>query len=249
MHDLLHAYVDGELDLAHTLDVERHLETCPGCARACEEIRGLRAALKTSLPRFQPPDTLPARIRAALRQADQEARPARRRWRLIGLAASVAAVLMLSVAGLAALWPASAVHERLVQEVIDSHIRSQLADRHLLDVESSDRHTVKPWFQGKVDFAPSVRDLSDDGFVLAGGRLDYVHGRPIAALVYRRRQHVINLLLWPAAAGEKETPVRHETRQGYHLIYWRRQGMTGWAVSDLNASELAEFARLFRGRE
>jgi anti-sigma factor RsiW len=112
----------------------------------------------------------------------------------------------------------------------------------------ADRHAVKPWFQGKLDFSPAVLDLSDDGFVLAGGRLDYVNGRPVAALVYRRRQHVINLLTWPAAPGEETSP-RIEARQGYHLASWKHQGMSWWAVSDLNPEELAEFAQLLRRQQ
>ena len=124
-----------------------------------------------------------------------------------------------------------------------------MASRRLLDVESGEGHKIKPWFQGKLDFSPTVRDLSDDGFVLAGGRLDYVNGRPVAALVYRRREHVINLLMWPAAPGEKESGPRSETRQTYHLVNWRRQGMNWWAVSDLNPQELAEFAQLLRRRD
>jgi anti-sigma factor RsiW len=247
MHDLLHAYVDGELDLAHVLEVEQHLHGCPACARACDEVRELRAALRNSLRRFQPPESLANRVRAALRQQDQGRRPAVRHWRLAALAASVV-VLVLGMASLAYIWSGPSARNRLVQEVIDSHIRAQLAG-HLLDVASSDRHTVKPWFQGKLDFAPTVRDLSDEGFSLVGGRLDYVNGRPVAALVYRRRQHVINLLCWPAQAWEADRRTRSETRQGYHLVSWRRQGMNWWAVSDLNAGELAEFARLVQGRE
>jgi anti-sigma factor RsiW len=246
MHDLLHAYVDGELDLAHTLEVERHLETCPACSRACTGLRELGTALRAALPRFEPPAGLHHRVRAAVRR--QEQRPAARRWRLAGLAAALV-LLAVGVASLGVLARGAPAHDRLVQEVIDSHVRSQLLASHLMDVESSDRHTVKPWFQGRLDFAPLVRDLGDDGFTLVGGRLDYVNGRPVAAVVYRRRRHVINLLTWPAAAGEKDAAVRSETRQGYQVVSWRRHGLNGWAVSDLEAAELAEFARLVRGRE
>ena len=245
-NDLLHAYLDGELDLAHTLDVERHLQGCPACSRVCSDLRELRTALQTGLPRFAAPAELRGRVRAALRQ--EAPRPGAWRWRMAALAASVV-LLIAAVAGLGVAWPGASARERLVREVIASHIRSQQVANHLLDVESSDRHTVKPWFQGKLDFAPAVRDLSDDGFVLAGGRLDYVNGRSVAALVYRRRQHVINLLIWPGGPEEKESRPRSESRQGYQLVSWQRRGMHCWAVSDLNAGELAEFARLLRGRE
>jgi anti-sigma factor RsiW len=246
MQDLLHAYADGELDLAHTLEVEQHLQACPRCARACAELRELGAALRARLPRFAPPDGLRDRVRAAVRERDQPRHVRPMRWRLAALAASLL-VVAVGLAAVLALWPASSAHDRLVQEVIDSHVRSQLAS-HLLDVESADGPRVKPWFQGKLDFAPTVPDLSDDGFDLAGGRLDYVNGRPVAALVYRRRRHVINVLTWPAP-GQKDTGPHQQTRQGYHLVHWRRQGMTWWAVSDLNAAELARFAHLLRGRE
>lgn len=243
--DLLHAYVDGELDVAHTLEVEQHVQDCLDCTRKCDEIRILRAALGTALPRFEPPDGLRVRIRAALPGQAPQRRFVPPRW--AALAASVVFVL-LGGAALIRFWPASSGRERVVQEVVDSHIRSQLAS-HLLDVESSDRHTVKPWFQGKLDFAPVVNDLSAEGFVLAGGRLDYVNARPVAALVYRRRQHLVNLLVWPAPAGERESEIRSETTQGYHLVHWSQKGMVHWAVSDLGPEEIADFARLIRRRE
>jgi anti-sigma factor RsiW len=238
--DLLNAYADGELDLAHTLEVERHLEDCPACARACAEVRALSAALRGNLARFTAPAGLERRVRTALW------RPTPARWRWVGAAAALL-VLALGVGGVARLLVGPSAHDRLVQEVIDSHIRSQLA-AHLLDVESSDRHTVKPWFRGKVDFAPTVRDLADEGFALAGGRLDYVNGRTAAALVYRRRQHVINLLVWPAGREGQSEP-RSQTKQGYHVVHWQQGGMSWWAVSDLEAAELGEFARLVRGRD
>jgi anti-sigma factor RsiW len=158
------------------------------------------------------------------------------------VAASLA-LLALGVWGLGWSNITGATHERLVEEVVASHVRSQMLSSHLFDVESTDQHTVKPWFQGKLDFAPAVHDLSKDGFVLAGGRLDYVNGRVVAALVYRRRQHVVNLLTWPARAGEPEASTTSETKQGYHLVHWRRERMDWWAVSDLNLPELMEFAR------
>jgi anti-sigma factor RsiW len=253
MQELLHAYVDGELDLVHTLEVERHLQDCPACARACSELRELCAALRARLPHYPLPAGLSGRIRAALRQQDRLGfgRRTPKRWRMVAVAASVALLVAGVAVGLLSFsWRGPSAQDRLVQEVVDSHVRSQLASRHLLDMESSDRHVLKPWFQGKLDFAPTVRDLKDDGFILAGGRLDYVNGRPVAALVYHRRRHVINLLTWPAAPGERETNARRsDTRQGYHLLSWRHQGMNWWAVSDLNEGELAEFARLLRGRD
>jgi anti-sigma factor RsiW len=240
MPDLLHAHADGELDVAHALEVEEHLRHCPACARASAEILELRAALRAGLPRFGAPEGLASRVRAALRRAEGRPRPRRL---LLALAASLL-VVALGAFALARSLPSA--RDRLVQEVIDSHVRSQMAS-HLLDVESSNRHRVKPWFQGKLDFSPPVEDLSDGGFALVGGRLDYVNGRPVAAVVYRRRQHVINLLVWPAPEGGESAP-RSEARQGYHLVGWRGEGMEWWAVSDLNPGELAEFVRQARGR-
>jgi anti-sigma factor RsiW len=240
MPELLHAYADGELDPMHTLEVEQHLQGCPACSRACDEIRALSASLQAGLPRFEPPGDLQPRIRAALRQGERRSIPSR--W--VALAASLA-VLALGLLGAGLLYLSPSAHDRLVREVIASHIRSQMAD-HLLDVPSTDRHTVKPWFQGKLDFAPTVADLSADGFVLAGGRMDYVNGKPAAALVYRRRQHVINLLAWPTE--EADTQPQGDARQGFHVVRWRQGGLSWWAVSDLDAGELMKFARLVAGR-
>ena len=136
-------------------------------------------------------------------------------------------------------------HPVLTEELLASHIRSQMLPGHRLDVESSDQHTVKPWFEGKLDFAPPVYNLSGEGFPLAGGRLDYVDRRPVAALVYQRRKHVINLFIWPAGQVASNAPTML-TRQGFHLLSWTRGGMTYWAVSDLNENELKEFAELMQ---
>src|SRR5262249_1208716 len=135
--------------------------------------------------------------------------------------------------------------DRIAQEVTSSHVRSLMVS-HLTDVASSDQHTVKPWFDGKLDFAPPVRDLTAEGFALVAGRLDYAQNRAVAALVYKRHQHFINLFIWPAGPGVEATPKRI-TRQGYNLIHWQNSGVTFWAVSDVNEAELQQFVDLVIG--
>ena len=138
----------------------------------------------------------------------------------------------------------SSAHDLLVREIVSSHVRSLMAT-HLTDVASSDQHTVKPWFKGQLDFSPPVKDLSKEGFKLVGGRLDYIGDRPVAALVYQRRKHFINLFIWPASTGSVADPTVF-SRQGYNLIHWTEDGLTYWAVSDLNEKELEEFVQLVR---
>ena len=163
------------------------------------------------------------------------------RWMPIG--GGFSAGLLASAVALQLLgnWPLqSASHDALDKEIVASHVRSMMAD-HLFDVASSDQHTVKPWFLGKLDYSPAVRDLSDNGFPLTGGRLDYIDGRPVAALVYSRGQHAINLYTWPAE-GESQ-PYRPSSRLGFNMVEWTQSGMRFWAVSDISPSELAQFAR------
>ena len=240
LQSLLHGYVDGELDLVRHLDAERHLAGCPSCAGACKQLQVLQAALKGKSFRFTPPPGLRRRIDNALRDLD-DARPSRRRpWALLALAAAV----MIALGAWAILRAGLGVeNDRDVRELVASHVRSLMLDEHLYDVKSSDKHTVKPWFLGKVDFSPFVGDFAADGFPLAGGRLDYVEDRPVTALVYHRRKHVINLFVWPTPRSADMGP-RALTRQGYQMLHWTRGGMTYWAVSDLNAAELRTFADL-----
>jgi anti-sigma factor RsiW len=242
MHDLLHAYNDGELDLVHTLQVEQHLQSCPACARASAAIGELRSAIRERVPRWQPPTGLEERVKRSIRQTNgvSASLPVRMRWLV-----AAAAVVLVALGLWAASWlrPSSGAQEWLVEQVIAIHIRSQMADNHLLDVESSDQHRVKPWFRGKLPFSPSVRNLSGKGFELVGGRLEWIQGQAAAALVYRRRLHVINLLIWPADKTGTSLPAI-ESRQGYQMIHWQRDGMNWWTISDLNTDELIEFARL-----
>jgi anti-sigma factor RsiW len=164
-------------------------------------------------------------------------------WRWGGIAASFAIACLLTWNGV--LLTARPGGERLAAEVTTAHIRSLMAEGHLNDVASSDRHTVKPWFQGKLDFAPSVVDLASSGYTLIGGRLDYLDGRPVAALTYRHRLHVINVFEWPATVSGERAP-EAATRQGYSLVHWKRGGLEYWAVSDGAADDLMELAKLLR---
>ena len=239
---LLDADIDGELDLVRHLEVADHLQTCAACARVAEAGRIRGTALRESLTRFVAPPRLAANIRRAL---PMPTRGARDRlwgfWRVSGLTAALAACLVI---GFGLGWRRSGAPD-LVDEAISDHVRSLLAD-HLTDVASTDQHTVKPWFAGKLDFSPPVIDLAASGFPLVGGRLDEIDRRPAAALVYRRRLHTINLLIWPADAAPGRT--EHDHRRGYQIEAWTRGGFNFVAVSEIPADELAGFAKEFRAR-
>jgi len=242
--DLLQAYLDDELDVTRTIEMERHVADCAACTDAVAGHRALRDVLTGPELRFTPPPALAVRVRAALDAAagagDRRPvpRPATRSWRWAFGGAAVAFVSLLLVSRV--LLPGGG-HERLADELLASHVRSLMAT-HLTDVASSDRHTVRPWFDGKLDFSPPVRDLAASGFPLVGGRLDYLAGHPVAALVYTRQKHVINVFVWPITPREPAPATLAEN--GYNLVGWRDGGMVYWAVSDLNVEELDEFAKL-----
>jgi anti-sigma factor RsiW len=242
---LIHGYVDGELDLMKCLEIEQHLQECPECARDHESLQAIRATIKDSDLYCRTPPDLARRVRSSVRRASHQDRTSRSR---LGPLLAVAASLALITAagwGLAHVLLARPDDASLTQELFASHVRSQMLPSHRFDVESSDAHTVKPWFEGKLDFSPPVKDLAGQGFPLIGGRLDYLHNRSVAALVYRRRKHSINLFIWPSSPGDAAATAK-ATRQGFHMIRWANSKMTFWAVSDLNEVELQEFVRLIQ---
>jgi anti-sigma factor RsiW len=237
---VLNGYIDGELDVVRSLEVEAHLESCPVCSKIQRDLLAIRERFNSGDLYFNAPPGLERRIRAAL------PKPSRTPWLPFPARWAAAAVSVAAVAAVAiAVWrlaPRSG-ETMLAQEVVSSHIRS-LMPGHLTDVGSSDQHTVKPWFAGKLDFSPVVKDMAAEGYPLAGGRLDYIGGRPVAALVYQRRKHVINVFTWPLARESRTVETEHN---GYHILHWSHAGMAWWAVSDVNRSDLEEFTRLLRG--
>lgn len=243
VNGLIHAYVDEELDLVRSLDIERHVEGCSACAGALGQLRQLRNALRRPELYHRPQRGVRERILASLpKELNSEAAlgPKRRRSKLVAVWAVAASVAFVAVSLLAFTRSDTDNHETLLANaVVAGHVHSLLA-KHLVDVESSDRHTVKPWFHGRVDFAPPVPNPA--GYSLIGGRLDYLGAQNVVALVYQRDKHIINLFIWPAAGAADES-IRESSSQGYALLHWIRGGFRYWAVSDTSAAALREFAQ------
>jgi anti-sigma factor (TIGR02949 family) len=241
----LDAYLDGELADDDARALEAHLARCPECVRFRDERLELRAAIAAKIPAFQAPDALRKRVLMAAESSAARPRAVRpftvRRW---SVPLALAASLTLVAVGTWRLTAAGAARQTLTTEVLGSHVRS-LMPGHLTDVLSTDQHTVKPWFNGKLDYSPPVYDFAGRGYPLVGGRLDYIGGRSVAALVYGRRQHLINVFLWPTAHGPSGGP-SISTSQGYHLLHWTTDDYSYWAVSDLGLPELEDFASLLR---
>ncbi len=238
--DLVHGYIDGELDLVKSLEIEQHLGACPACKVQYDQAREIGSGIRAHAVYHAAPPALRARIAAALPRVPGSGA---RAWGWWGMAAALALATLLGLGfGLALLQPGT--EERLAREVVAGHVRSLMAD-HLMDIASSDQHTVKPWIAGKLDFSPPVMDLAAQGYALAGGRLDYLGERGVIALVYRRHGHAINLFVWPQAP-EADSGVRTDSRQGYNVAHFTRAGMAFWAVSDLNPEEFKAFVGLVR---
>lgn len=277
-HDVeraLSAYVDDEVDREESAAVRRHLETCATCRQKLAAIDDLGRLIRRA-PYYTAPDTLRDRLAAAATTRGRARRLPWTWWKrgqpsfaagmgALGWAAAaamIAAVATLAIAALmwrspTSLRDASAssadATTRIAETIVDNHVRALIGE-HLLDVASTDRHTVKPWFQGKLDFAPPVEDLAGIGYPLIGGRAEYMAGHQAAALVYRRGQHTINLFVWPSSAADTSTTasttasttsasMEARSLRGYRVRHWSRMGMTFWAVSDLNDAELSAFAQ------
>lgn len=240
--ELIEVYADQELDAAQQAAVEQHLATCAACSDSLARLRRLKADIRASAGYHK---ATPDLRQAVLRALEREAAPSKRisessdTWRWLAVAAAV--LLALSLAWNSYLLRPHTAQAELAQNILSDHVRS-LIGTHLVDVPSSDQHTVKPWFAGKLAFSPDVRDLSAQGFPLEGGRLEYLNGQRVAALVYHRRLHVINLFIWAGASGSDS----RLTRDGYNLLHWSDGSMTYWAVSDVSMPELENLRALYR---
>jgi anti-sigma factor (TIGR02949 family) len=258
---LLHAYLDDELDAGDSVRLIRHVAKCPACSRALERQSQLRELLRRAKPRHAIPEALRMRVLAALPMPMPASAPSAppppplrprssmRRWNMLPLALAASLMLLLGGGGIGIAWQRQASDSTaLTEEVLSNHLRS-LQSQHLTDVLTSDQHTVKPWFDGKLEFSPQVRDLDAAGFVLVGGRLDVLHGRRVAAIVYRRRQHAINLFELPVTAASSaadSAPVVAAAGDGYLAAHWVQDGMVYWAVSSMDRPGTEAFAQAFR---
>lgn len=238
MNPLLHAYVDGELDLMRSLEVERHLKSCANCVAAKRSLQSLHSTLRHNDLSYSAPAPLRRRLLNEVGNSSSKTQPRGStpwlwQWLAIGAIGFAALTLVFRPPGISQ-------RDQLAEEAVSSHVRSLMVG-HLTDVASTDQHTVKPWFNGKIDFAPNVKDFATNGFPLIGGRLDYLNNQTVAALVYKRNQHTINVFVWPAKSPERE---KTESLRGYNIINRDMEGLHYYIVSDLNAKELGEFANL-----
>jgi anti-sigma factor RsiW len=243
---LVHGYLDGELDVLRAEEFERHLESCSQCNKQLEEQEALRGSLRAAQLYERAPATLAKKIERQIASRESERRwswaPS---WQWVALSAAMVLLVAITFVGAQRISEARAGAERAaVTEMIDAHVRS-LQPGHLMDVVSTDQHTVKPWFDGKLDYVPAVRDLAERGFPLVGGRLDVLNGRSVAVLVYGRRKHYINVFVWPETG--KEAPIAATgTRNGYQWSYLHAHGMAICAISDVTAADLHDLSELLR---
>lgn len=236
--NLIHPLIDGELDAYHAGEAEAHVESCAGCAAELASLRDLRNKIAAAPLRYQAPETLRRKIEHSLPKPAM--RPSRREWlKGFGLGAGLSAVAASAAFVMVIRKDAN---QSVLGDVVSAHLRSLQPD-HLTDVLSSDRHTVKPWFNGRLDVAPPVVDLTAQGFTLIGGRVDAIGGKVAAVIVYRRRVHIINLFV--VAMPAERSSATMEKVQGFNIRHWSEKGLSLWAVSDLNPDELQEFSEKF----
>ncbi|HEX9432024.1 MAG TPA: anti-sigma factor [Burkholderiales bacterium] len=241
----LHAYLDQELDLPSVVAIDQHLASCAACKTIFTQQSALQVGIRKHAVYHEAPAGLAERIRAQIGGTRAKAPRWTWRWQPLQLGAALAATALVS-------WTAAIEYSRprgdelIIDQVMSSHARSVMTS-HLADVASSDQHTVKPWLSSKLDFSPPATDLTGAGFPLVGGRVDYVDHRPVAALVYRHREHVINVFVWPERNVARTAPMPSASRRGYNVVHWTDSGLTFWAISDLNAAEMKTFAETYAG--
>jgi anti-sigma factor RsiW len=242
---LLHAFIDGELDAASTIELKAQIDTSPALRQELARLSALQSSVQTLAARFNAPPLLSQRLFAALPAAPPEEITAGipSWWRTLAIGTTATAMALL-------LWSLSSTcvsrgnNSALLEEIVNAHVRSLMAD-HLTDLTSAERHSVKPWLSNRLDFAPPVYDFASEGFSLVGGRLDYVGGKPVAAIVYRHRQHLINVFVWPSAESN-DSPIRISNHRGYNSTNFESGGMSYWIVSDVNSDDLRKLANLLQ---
>jgi anti-sigma factor RsiW len=264
---LMDGYLDGELDALTSQKIERHLRECHKCEEAFQAHTVLAHAIAQTAPYYKATTELRRRIQSSLeaatdakamdagaragtasrprRESEPHLAPFERPWNWLALAAAIVMAAIIGSSLLPRLQQRGS-DQFLATQLIASHVRSLMAD-HLTDVGSSDQHTVKPWLDAKLDFAAPVADLAGEGFPLIGGRLDYLDNHPVAALVYQRRKHFVNLFIWPAMPGESKAQ-KTVSRQGYHLLHWADADFNYWLVSDVGDGDLQTFKEALEGQ-
>jgi anti-sigma factor RsiW len=242
---LLHAYIDGEIDAASTMELESQIEASPALRQEMERLSALHHVVQTRATRFNAPSRLSKSLRTALPRAQTDSIPSGvpSWWRRLAIGATAAAAALL-LWSLGSTFLGREPHRVVIEEVVSAHIRSLMAD-HLTDFASAERHSVKPWLSNRLDFAPPVHEFASEGFVLLGARLDYIGGNPAAAIVYRYRQHIINVFVWPAPI-RSDGSIELSTHRGYNVMHFESHGMSYGIVSDLNREDLHQLANLLR---
>lgn len=241
----VHAYIDGELDLTGSLELERHLQTCTACSQYHKNNAGIQAALRSPALYYPAPKSTMLNIHSVIQRESRSENRSKTLFVRLAVTSAFASVLFGAVYLLPRL--NSANEASIQRDVVACHIRSLMVN-HLADVISTDQHTVKPWFNGKLDFSPPVFDLKKEGFPLIGGRLDYLDEHAVSVLIYSKHKHIINLFVWQKKTDGRSglSPITEFTRQGFHVVRWIQSDLQFWAVSDLNTAGLSEFARQFR---
>lgn len=241
IQSLIDGYFDGELDLVKSLEIEQHIKECKNCSILYHNHNTLHKTLKSESFYFYTPQSLEDKVKLALNKPQKKSAYWMNiilNWRNATVGFAILAIISFS---LLIVQKKNSGNEQLLEQIVNSHLRS-LISNNLTDVSSSDKHTVKPWFDGKIDFSPPVVDLYENGFPLNGGRLDYIENRPVAVLVYHHKKHIINLFI-SLSDKEKNTQEKIFNRKGYNLIHWEEQGINFWAISDLSLNELKEFTK------